>query len=192
MEKGNAFTAPEGEAVIYSSSAIFPQSLLVKSARKKVTRWTEVNSLASAETRGKMMGQYLLYKMEKNRVHLQLKQRHYAKLRQVLEKTDRDYIKKELNEHKQKSHVGGLETSHNQVENFRILHHEVKNMGSMGTPFLQNWLNTLVDGVLHDKIYYMHIILGPLTELDVQKKIGESVGSTKTLRMVHPNGIIKT
>jgi hypothetical protein len=142
----------DNDKVIYPPSAIFPQSLLVKSARKKVLRYNNMN--ASAETRGRWMGQYLLYKMEKHDVAEKLKKSNFAKVRRVLEQVDRDYINQEFLGHKDQTFQASLAASHHQVSNFRVLHHSVRDMESAGTPFLHHWLNTLVDGVLKEKIYY--------------------------------------
>ena len=49
---------------------------------------------------------------------------------------------------------GQIVASKKQLENSRILHHKVKEISLAGTPFLHNWLNTLVDGILHQKSFY--------------------------------------
>jgi hypothetical protein len=154
MQKKDIRPVPEDALVVYLPSAIFPQYLKVKSARKKVTRWLSVNSLATAETRARVMAQYLLYKMEKTSMHTKLRDNHFVKIRGVLENVDREYIKSEFTKHTAKSDVYTPISTVYQVESFRIRHHDVKDMRSMGTPFLQHWLNTLVDGIFRQKVYY--------------------------------------
>lgn len=142
----------DDDKVIYPPSIIFPQSLLPKSARKKVLRYNDTK--ASPETRGKWIGQYLLYKMERNNVSKKLQQYRFAKVRSVLEKADREFIHQEFLQHKDQTLVATLAASEHQVVNFRILHHTVRDMETAGTPFLHHWLNTLVAGVFKQKIYY--------------------------------------
>jgi hypothetical protein len=140
------------EASMYPTSLIFPQTMDAKVARRKVLRWTK-DSLETV-SRGKWMAQYFMYKMERDRVHEKLKKFEYAKVKCVLEKVDREYIKHELLNHIDATNLGYPENAKKQVANFRILHNEVRRMNEAGTPFLHNWLNALVDGVFHRKTLY--------------------------------------
>ena len=100
------------------------------------------------------MAQYLMHKMEKYNVHQKLKQFDYAKINCVLGKEDLDFIKRELMTHANATNIGLPPVSKNQITNFRILHNHVREMNKAGTPFLHNWLNTLVNGVFHEKLLY--------------------------------------
>ena len=136
---------------VYPQQTLFPQTIEVKSARRKVTRW---QNDTDPPTRGTWMAKYLLFKMEKDKFHLKLKKHHFARVNQVLDKVDREFIKSELLTHHEKSASGKIGVSKQQVENFRILHHEIGDMTNVGTPYLHNWLNTLVKGVFPKKHLY--------------------------------------
>lgn len=138
-------------AVTYPTSIIFPQSMDAKAARKKILRWSRDKQSVA---RGKWMAQYLMYKMERDRVHEKLDKCDYAKIKCVLDRVDRQFIKKEFKKHVDRTKLDFPEVSKDQVENFRILHNDVKTMKEAGTPYLHNWVNALVEGIFHEKLLY--------------------------------------
>jgi hypothetical protein len=140
-------------------SSIFPQDLLCRSARQKLKRWSTANAHPSPEARGKIMSQYLVYKLNRKNVftkdlNRQLSEKYFIKLNKVLERCDLREIKKELMGHTNRDATGDLTASHNQVTNFRIDHHKILNMKSAGTPFLGSWLGGVVENVFPGKIFY--------------------------------------
>ena len=132
--------------------------MAVKVARRKVLRWNK--NIYSAPSRGKWMAQYLLYKMEHDNVHRKLKMHDYAKMRCVLDPPDRKFVHDELINHRDATEYAFSKVVKKQVETFKVLHNNVSSMETAGTPYLHNWLNTLVKGVFHQKefyeAYYLH------------------------------------
>jgi hypothetical protein len=124
----------------------------VKVARRKVLRWN--TNTYDAPSRGKWMAQYLLFKMEHDNVHQKLKRHDFAKVRCVLDLPDRKFIHDELTNHREATEYAFVPGSQKKVEYFKVLHNNVRMMDDAGTPYLHNWLNTLVEGVFHQKQFY--------------------------------------
>jgi hypothetical protein len=135
-------------------STIFSPLLETKSARIKLRRWATKNKHPSPATRGHILAQYLVYKINRSNINEKLKTQKYIKLNKVLEISDLKIIAKEIKKHQHRGEEGQVEPCHRQVTNSRIDHHVISEMASEGTPFLHSWLNELVKEVFLEKTYY--------------------------------------
>lgn len=135
----------------YGTSEIFTKYCNMKYAGKKVLRWkTEVPT----PKRGLWMAQYLLFKMRYCRFHDRLKKDDFVKVRMALRDVDLDYIRDETMNHHQTTNWAFNNVVREQVLNFRVLHNDVRTMKEQGTPYLHNWLNTLVNSLFLHKVWY--------------------------------------
>jgi hypothetical protein len=133
---------------------IFAPELLVKSARVKLRRWETNNPHPSPSTRGHIMAQYLVFKLNGKPINDKLKKDGYIKVNKVLEKSDLKIIAAEMKKHRLRGEEGEAMLSHRQILVSRIEHHVVSEMILEGAPFLHSWVNELVKEVFLEKTFY--------------------------------------
>ena len=145
-------------------STIFAPTLQVASARRKLLRWNDNNISPSAGARGTVMAHYLVYKLLRKDTNLRLQRDHHLKIKKVFDRQDFDFIRKEMKTVPDQTDEDYLPTSHEQVLNFRILHHKIDEMNTAGLPYLHSLFNGLVCGAFHQKKITMRIISEPLSQ----------------------------